>query len=152
MEKVVPIETIVGFISYRDTIFLDKVESDGYNWAFIGEFNGSHVTNNQEKLEWIPFRFTFNAVQNIFTHDVDFHAPSFICHAESDVGCFDRIDNSAFLENLDIREDRVKKENLTHFCLSTYDIVFHLIATGYTLEIDKELFQNGKEKSHRSDS
>ena len=135
MQRAIPIETVVGFIEYRDTIHLDKIESNGNDWVFIGEFNGSHVTKSTDGRKWIPFRFTFMSVQNIFSYDIECEPVElFSCGKDDgDVSCFQMIENSEFLKQLPIRDD-ISKEKLCHFCLRTYDLVFNLIATNYKLE------------------
>lgn len=33
-ERIMEIETSIGYIRYRDTIFLDKIESNNTGWVF----------------------------------------------------------------------------------------------------------------------
>ena len=136
MEKAVQIETKVGFIEYRDAIHLDKIESNGIDWEFIGEFNGGLVTNNITNSEWIPYRLTFKSVQNLFSCDIE-HEPTMIVSwemDEDDINVFHIIENSKFLSNLLI-ENNINSDKLKHYWLQTYDIAFHIIAESYELEL-----------------
>jgi len=139
MEKAIPIETIVGLIKYRDAIFLDSVESDGYTWSFTGELNGGHITKNSENKEWVPFKFLFKAVQNVFSCGIECVPVHLFPQIEDDgfISCFYRVENSRFLKNLPVREG-ISRDSLVHFCLMTYDMAFHIIAEGYELEIPEK--------------
>ena len=149
MGIVVPIETELGFINYRDTIHLDKVESGGGDWIFIGEFFADHLTNyhgpksaDTHKFEGVPFKFVFKGVQTIFTYDVDLFCDSFIKELRSYdyiwVSSFFKVENSGFLKNFPIRDDGYKKDEFKHFCLATYDTIFEMIAHDYELIIDEK--------------
>jgi hypothetical protein len=134
MEKATQIETAVGFIEGRDAIYLDKVESNGVDWEFIGEFNGNLVSNNAAQAEYIPYKLTFKSVQNIFSCDIECEPKTIVSWEDNDAGVFHIIENSKFLSNMPIR-GYINRNDLKHYWLQTYDIAFHIIAMNYELEL-----------------
>ena len=134
MEKAIQIETKVGFLEGRNAIYLDKIESNGIDWEFIGEFSGGCVTNNVEETKWIPYKLTFKSVQNIFSCDIECEPKMIVSWEDDDAGVFHIIENSKFLSNIPIRSD-INRNDLKHYWLQTYDIAFHIIAKNYELEL-----------------
>ena len=97
MERSVPIETKVGMVNKRDGIFLDYVQSDGYNMTFVGEINGALVSNyNQNDREDFPFTLTFCRVLACFSCELDTYEnmDDISYHDSSN---FDLIEDSAWL-------------------------------------------------------
>ena len=136
MEKAIQVETKVGFIEGRDAIHLDKIESNGIDWEFVGEFCGDLVTNNISKSEWIPYKLTFKSVQNLFSCDIECEPTAIVSweEADDDMSVFHFIENSKFLSNIPIRSE-INRNDLKHYWLQTYDIAFHIIAKNYDLEL-----------------
>ena len=133
MELAIQIKTKIGFLEGRDAIYFDKIESNGMDWEFSGEFNGALATNNAEKTEWIPYKLTFKSVQNLFSCDIECEPKAIVSWENNDAGSFHIIENSKLLSNIPIRND-INRCELKHYWLRTYDVAFHIIAKSYELE------------------
>lgn len=144
MERSVPIETDLGIITMRDGIFLDRVLSDGYHMIFTGEINGALVANPTSGKEWFPYTLTFRGVLVCLSCELDTYEgmgdSSF--PGSSD---FDIIEESAWLQSLPIRTD-YDKTHYHHYRLSTYDMIYNIIAKDYELDIDMELKKRTNEQ------
>lgn len=144
MEHSIPIETDLGIISKRDGIFLDRVQSDGYYMIFTGEINGNLVTRHRNEKEWFPYTLIFRGVLACLSCELDTYENmgdiSF-----SDGSDFDMIEESAWLQSLPIRED-YDRDQYHHYRLSTYDMIYNMIAKDYEMNIDIRLADQTNEQ------
>lgn len=113
------IKTSLGYLSGRDSIYLDNVEHDVslLKLSFKGEISGSSCSLHQKK-KWIKYTLTFDFVN------------SFKCTPR---------DN--FDENLTISSfDRVISEdvNFSKFFLSTYDHIYEIEAKSFNFEFEDD--------------
>ena len=134
MERPVPIETDLGIITMRDGILLDQVLSDGYHMIFTGEINGNLVSRHRDEKEWFPYTLTFHGVLTCLSCELDTYENmgdiSF-----PDGSDFDMIEESAWLQSLPVRKD-YDKDQYHHYRVSTYDMIYNIIAKDYDMNID----------------
>ena len=130
MDKIIPIETVVGFLTGRDCVYLDKVTQDVNSGVLVfeGDINGNLVVCEKE---WLPYKLKFTQVLMYFCCELDTYGNLTEIEYSSS---FDLVENSTWLEALPIRKDYDKKE-YKHYRLFTYDDVFDVIATGYEFEL-----------------
>ena len=125
-----PIETELGVLRGRDCVYLDAVEQDGDgNMAFTGEINGKLAAGTG----WVPYRLVFQGVAACFFCELDTYE-NLAGAGCFDGSCFDRVEDSAWLETLPLRADFDKRRH-AHYRLLTYDGVYHVIAAGHRLEL-----------------
>lgn len=144
MKKSKAIETELGILHGRDCIYLDSVEQDDCsNLIFIGEINSNLVLKKISERAFIPYILTFEGEIAHFSCELDTYGNlEYENRIDEDdyiyESSFDLIDNSVWLDSLPIREDFDKSE-YKHYHLSTYDIVYDIIATSYQLDIDVDV-------------
>lgn len=141
MQLAVPIVTEAGLLKGRDAVFLDRIESDGLELVLAGDINSGLSSAGTGVM--IPYRLTFIGVISSFTCELDSHEtipenqfPYPAPYASS----FDLIENSLYLARLPVRGD-YDKTRYRHYCLSTYDHIFHVIAEGYFLRLADKIRQ-----------
>lgn len=134
MERAVPIETELGIIQKRDGIFLDRVQSDGYQMIFTGEINGNLVIRHRDEKEWFPYTLTFHGVLVCLSCELDTYE-NMGDNSFPDSSDFDMIEESAWLQSLPIRKD-YNKDHYRHYRLSTYDTIYNIIAKDHEFNID----------------
>ncbi|MFR1478974.1 MAG: hypothetical protein ACLSB9_26365 [Hydrogeniiclostridium mannosilyticum] len=103
--------------------------------TLTGEINGALASKTEEKRDWFLFKLVFQQVLASFSCELDTYENLAGSNAFEDSG-FDRIDHSAWLQSLPVRKD-FEKDRYQHYRLLTYDVVYHLIAVSYTLEISR---------------
>lgn len=136
MEKAVPINTCLGVLHGRDCIYLDlAVQDESNNMTLTGEINGALVSLAEEKRDWFPFKLVFQQVLASFSCELDTYENLAGSNA-FEGSSFDRIDHSTWLQSLPVRKD-FKKDRYQHYRLFTYDVVYHLIAVSFTLEVSR---------------
>lgn len=135
MEKVIPIVTDLGVLRGRDCIYLNFVEQDDIdNMTLSGDINGALVDIHEEEKEWFPYQLMFRGVLACFFCELDTYE-DLVGTEDFKDSCFNWIEDSVWLQSLPIRQD-FEKSKYTHYCVFTYDIVYHIIAVAYQLEID----------------
>lgn len=131
MENLIPIQTEYGILYGRDCIFLDMVSQDQKgHLTFTGEFSNPLLRQGQK---WLSFKLTFHNLLACFSCELDTYENlvKTACHEGS---CFDLVQESTWLQSFPVRED-YKKDQFSHYRLSTYDYVYDIIAASYHLEI-----------------
>lgn len=125
MNKHVPVETKVGYLSGRDCIFLDKVLiSEGQNTLTLkGDLNGNLCSKPQAGIE-IPYKLVFSGVLALKMIELD----SWDGRSESS---FDEIKNSAWIKELGGKVDR----SHIHFLVQTYDEVFEVVCSRFKFHV-----------------
>ena len=139
MQRRIKQRTSIGFLAYRDCIFLDDVEIQIHGALILsGEINTSVIENYTapdgfESTEDVPFRLAFSNVLGFQMleldtwHDQNSHDDS---RTESS---FDEIVDSKFLAGL--RGNGTKLEIKHKHCqCMTYDDVFDIVASGYDIQ------------------
>ncbi len=144
MERSVPIETKLGIITMRDSIFLDHVKSDGFNMTFTVDINGGNVSARPDERDWFPCILNFRNVLACFSCELDTYESmgDVSYHDSSD---FDMIEESVWLRSIPIRKD-CDIECYHHYRLVTYDVVYNIIAADYELDIKTDLIIETNEK------
>jgi len=131
MEKIIPIETSVGFLKGRDCIYIDTVlQNENSSLTFKGELNSNLLTDTKRNKDFLPYKLVFPQILAVFYCELDTY--SNLNQPKSSM--FDLIENSEWLESILIRED-YDKSIYKHYRLSTYDYVFDIISIGYRLDI-----------------
>ncbi|MDR1340087.1 MAG: hypothetical protein LBK58_08565 [Prevotellaceae bacterium] len=145
IEKSVPVKTAVGiFENYRDGIILENIEWQHRQMVFYCTIS-SHAIKNDENIKLdreYNFKIIFEDVISLFHAEYDTYEA--ICpgrkglkkygYAKPKVNgsIFEMIENSNYIKALPAREEYVGK--VRHYCLTTYDDVFNIIAKSYTVE------------------
>ena len=144
-KNIIEIETPVGFIRYRDTIFLDKIESDDMDWVFIGEIFNRHVSNNPKTVDpfYYKFKLKFFNVISMFHCDQEETSSGLFSgfHDMHVVPSFFKVENSEYLKKCPFQDKEFHKEyfqQLSHYCLRTYDTAFNIIAKDFEITINSE--------------
>ena len=121
-----PIITDLGIIQYRDTIFLDSVETSIYplTLKLEGKINGEHCSKEIQNPN-ILFCLDFFSVEMFNCFELD-HSPVDKFTKSS----FDEVINSSVLEAMDLAVSR------NHFIVSTYDYVFKVVAENFNLDLE----------------
>ena len=128
-----PIETDVGIISGRDAIFLDalKYEISNHSVNFKGELNSNLCSKADKNSENKKYRLEFRNVLYFEAIELDFFSPN-----PEYKSSFDEIDHSLKLQSMRTEDHSAKVTPAhKHYRLATYDDVFEIIASDYTLEI-----------------
>ena len=138
-----PIQTAVGFLTYRDCFSLDCVEiPDLGTLKLIGELNSVSVTDFKPPIGWeeaedVPCNLTFHNVLGFQMLELDTWHDQNADDNSITESSFDEIVESNFLRN--IRGPGTKlKPNHKHYQCITYDDVFDVIATGFTFQVGDE--------------
>ena len=138
MERPVAIETCLGELRFRDCIFLDSVRQDERgDLTFSGEINAdltSKGRENRQGKKWIPYTLTFQRVCACFSCELDTYE-NLVGNGAFAGSDFDVIENSQWLKALPVRKD-FPKESCKHYRLFTYDMVYHIIAASYQMEVN----------------
>jgi hypothetical protein len=131
------IETVVGIISGRDAIFLDKVEilSGKYGMTFTGELNGVLCSENKASDKWIPYKISFDDCIYHSCHELDLYS-----NERDLISSFDLVLKSDLLNSIFDKQDIGKfsngsKENYNHYVLATYDYIYEIVARDFKIEI-----------------
>jgi hypothetical protein len=133
-EKATAINTPLGYFeNYRDSIIIEKIEWNVPDITFFCNINGEHVSNKNDK-EYIKFKIIFKYVISLFQAEYDTYEAIIKGFPKSNenISNFEIIENSHYIKNLPIRKD---VKNVNHYCLSTYDDIFNIIATEYIFEL-----------------
>ncbi len=130
MAEICPIETRLGVICGRDSIYLDEVT---YDYAhrkvrLSGEINGALCSSSNDdsiikyKLEFLGIYVFKLAELDLWCEltDIDFCITS-----------FGEIKNSA----LSAQASKVEGANLKHYLIQTYDDVFEIVCKEYKFEL-----------------
>lgn len=124
-----PIETEVGIIKGRDSIYLDEINYDCVNKKveLLGELNGELCENRKDKFIKYSLEFTgiyiFNMVELDLSYKLvgmDFSVSSFV-----EIECSEKLNHAK----------KIRNKKLKSFLLQTYDEVFEIICESYTLKI-----------------
>lgn len=133
-----PIQTSIGLLTYRDCIFLDSVELPSLNSLLLaGELNATVITDycappGWEAAEDVPFQLRFHSVLGFQMLELDtWHDQnsSDESHTESS---FDEILDSSFIARMRGHGTKLGPDH-RHFQCFTYDDVFDIVATSFTL-------------------
>ncbi len=135
MQKAVAIVTELGALDGRDCIFLSSAEQDDRGSMIItGDINGALVSKHKGEKRWFPYKCIFRGVLACFSCELDTYE-NLDQNSWKERSCFDQMEGSEWLEALPVRED-FDKSKYRHYRLFTYDVVYHIIAAEYQLEID----------------
>jgi hypothetical protein len=120
-----PLETPIGILRGRDAIHLDAIEQTATTLTLRGEFNGALSTGNQPK--WFPYTVRFHSTLAVKRTDIDdwFAALS----NDEAVSSFDEIKNLEGISGFGVAE------GYRHYQVCTYDEIFNIICTHYTLDL-----------------
>ena len=132
-EKAVAVNTPLGYFeNYRDSIIIEKIEWNVPNITFFCNINDKHISNKYDK-EYIKFKIIFKSVISLFQAEYDTYEAidKWFPKSTKNVSNFEIIENSKYIKDLPIRTD---VKNVKHYCLSTYDDVFNIIAEEYIFE------------------
>ena len=148
-QKITPIDTEVGFLQGRDTIYYSKLTSISDNeYCITGELNGNNCSKIADKDAdaEIKFSITFIGVLLFKMLELDFDDVQY-------ASCFDLVEHSNKVVEMRARDkramigkiDRGYDENNKfsdeiyhqHFVLRTYDVVYEIVAQHYDLVIKK---------------
>jgi hypothetical protein len=138
MEKAVPVKTFFGvFGNYRDIIILKNIEWKQNKVIFYCNISKHGITGNGNKKspEDYNCRIIFDDVISLFHAEYDTYEAIKRGFPKSEISksIFEIIENSNYVKNLPVRNEY--KNKVTHYCLTTYDDVFNIIAKSYMIEI-----------------
>ncbi len=122
------IETPVGVVNGRDSIYLDSVIHTGdlSMLTFTGELNANLCSKYEGSGKWIVFELKFLHVPCFRGWEIDVY-PSELEIQSS----FDLIEDSAFLQGVSaLKHD--------HYVLSTYDYIYEILAKDFVLNLGSE--------------
>lgn len=118
--------TPLGNLDGRDCIYLDDYQDnkDEFTLTLEGEINGS-LSEHKTSKKWVPYTLIFTGViawekEYLDSSDRGLWASS-----------FDQILASTWIKKL----DENKAPFLHHYCIQTYDIIFHVACAGYELTL-----------------
>ncbi|MDR1347708.1 MAG: hypothetical protein LBJ63_04655 [Prevotellaceae bacterium] len=145
MEKSLPIKTPIGvFENYRDGIILKSIEWKHPQMIFYCNIS-SHAIKNDKNIKLnkeYNFKIIFEDVISLFYAEYDTYEAIYpgrkglkkYGYAKSKVSesIFEMIENSNYIKVLPVRNEYAGKVN--HYCLTTYDDVFNIIAKSYKIE------------------
>ncbi|EMO42366.1 hypothetical protein [Leptospira noguchii] len=132
MEKAIAIKTPIGiFKNFRDGIILNRIEWKGSKIMFSCNITDNSIIGEIDRGQEYNFYIVFNEVISLFHSELDTYCAienEFI-KAEDSASIFEEIENSNYIKKLPIRLDWGE---IRHYCLSTYDDIFNIIAKSYT--------------------
>ena len=152
-QKVTPIQTTVGFISGRDTIYLKGVIFVNDNeYCIKGQLNGYNCSSQDKILVednvTLPFSLNFKGVLLWRAVELDYAEHELNIETDS---CFDLIEHSEKIAKISALDKAAQVGKINrgydknghwsceiwhqHFVLRTYDTVFEIIAQSYDLVI-----------------
>jgi hypothetical protein len=137
MEKAVVIQTPIGrFNGNRDGIIIKNIEWKPPQAVFCCNISKSGLLDgNEDSADCYDFKIRFRQVVSLFHAEYDTYeaiAKGFPKAGDS-AGAFERIENSRYIKELPIRSEYANK--VKHYCLSTYDDVFDILAEDFTIEL-----------------
>jgi hypothetical protein len=137
MEKSIPIKTVMGtFENYRDGIILKNIEWIPPQMIFYCNVSSHAIKNNENPdKKYYDFKIIFKNVISLFHAEYDTYEAIDKGFPKSIVNesVFEIIENSNYIKKLPVRSEYIDKIN--HYSLSTYDDVFDILATSYTIEM-----------------
>jgi hypothetical protein len=138
MEKAIPVKTPLGiFENYRDSIILKNIEWRHPQIIFYCVISGHGIINNEnpKMLENYNFRIIFENVISLFHAEYGTYEAIDKGFTKSEVhrSVFEIIEDSNYVKNLPARNEY--KNSVKHYCLTTYDDVFDIIAKSYKIEM-----------------
>ena len=126
-----PIETAIGIIDGRDSIYLDAIAYDysQHTITFSGEINTRLCSASPYTTRWLPYSLTFQAIIGLRQTEEDFYAGPY--------------DSSFFVVTVSPWFDEMRQQDHSgklgsrhqHFVLATYDDVFDVIAESFALNL-----------------
>lgn len=127
MNKMIPIETDIGILWGRDAIFLSNIEFD-YNRNLVrlkGDLASRYDKDNCQTNYTLEFSgvYIFNMVELDLSFEVlefDFNESSFLEVKDS---------------NLVKTAKKIRKVDLRHFVVQTYDDVFEVVCKDFTMSL-----------------
>lgn len=128
MQKIVPIETSMGFLKGRDSIFLDSLTDDGISLTLKGGIINAATAPQEER----PYTLIFRGCIAYFSCELDTY---FNLSKEYSDSSFSLIKNSKWLKKLPIRKD-FPKSMYKHYRVYTYDVIYDIIATDHELKLE----------------
>lgn len=118
------ITTDLGLIEGRNAIYLDRLFQDhrSLDLTFEGEIDTRMTTGYIGESEWVSFRLKF------------FRSDSYVM---TKLDCYEKIDDLPTCFNR-LTEPFLKTRlsNFSQYSLATYDHIFDIIATEYSLEYE----------------
>lgn len=120
------IQTQLGYINGRDTIYLENIENSLFplQLKLLGEISGNGCSLEKWKNEFLKYELFFSSVAMYNCFELDYFP-----YKKQLKSSFDEIVNSEWLEKLQLTETH------KHFVVSTYDHIFEIIAKEYDLKI-----------------
>jgi hypothetical protein len=123
-----PIETVVGFLSGRDAIFLDEFAYDTHHQLTLrGSFNG--VVGSRPLDEEIDYEMTFSDVLAFTVVELE----SSRVYEFEETFSFAEVIGSGWLPRL-AAGDKFTPEH-RHYLVQTYDDLVEIVATGVAVQI-----------------
>lgn len=133
-----PIQTSIGLLTYRDCIFLDRVELPNLSSLLLaGELNAAVISDYRAPIGWesaedIPFQLHFHSVLGFQMLELDtWHDQNANDNTQAE-SSFDEILDSPFIAKLKGHGTKLRPKHRQYQCF-TYDDVFDIVATGFTL-------------------
>jgi hypothetical protein len=120
------VTTPLGKLNGRDCIYLDTYQDsqDDLTLVLVGDINGT-LSEHPAHEKWVPYTLHFTGVIAWDKEDLESSDQSLWASS------FDQILASAWVKKLDENNASI----LHHYCIQTYDIVFHVVCTGYELTL-----------------
>ncbi|SHK35408.1 hypothetical protein SAMN02745163_03660 [Clostridium cavendishii DSM 21758] len=124
-----PIETELGVIKGRDSIYLDEINYDYVNKKveLLGEINGELCENRNDKFIKYSLEFKgvyiFNMVELDLSYKLvgnDFSVASFL-----EIECSEKLNHA----------EKIRNQKLKSFLVQTYDDVFEVICESYNFKL-----------------
>lgn len=131
--KIIKVETAVGqFSAARESIILHRVEQRNDVCTFHINVDAKWVTNPPRGNREFDCVLQFKGVISMFQAELDTYYATNKCLSTQ--SCFEQIEGSPYLRKLKIRED-YEQYDYKHYRLWTYDDVFDIIATSFTIDM-----------------
>jgi hypothetical protein len=123
--------TNVGIINGRDAIYLNLAEHKNNTLIFYGEINSELLDiKNIGNDDFIKYILKFDDVIFYKCYELDFYNSTQLKSS------FDNIKNSKLIEELKLKNTEKITNKHKHYRLATYDYIYEIIASAYTLNIN----------------
>ncbi|EMF43373.1 hypothetical protein MKU65_02945 [Leptospira interrogans] len=135
MEKAVPIKTPIGYFkNHRDGIILTNIQWSNSKIIFSCNITDNAILDATTKEKEYEFKLIFDGVISLFHAELDtyYQIEKDFQKPKATKSIFEEINNSDYIAKLPIRSDWGE---VKHYCLSTYDDIFNILAKSYTFEL-----------------
>lgn len=146
MPSRLPIRTPVGLLTYRDCIYLESVQLPNLNSLVLaGELNASVISEYHAPLGWesaadLPFQMQFHSVLGFQMLELDTWFDQNASDTSRTESSFDEILDSAYIATMKGQGTKLGPSHRHYQCF-TYDNVFDIVATSFTLQMGDDVRQ-----------